>query len=150
METCAYIKDGFSCGKDTSRADPNLPYMCFRVTLAHSTTFIFALYCLHNSGVSIIESISEKIDHILSTHPSANIHVWLQCSQCWMASPLKQDKWWGEVLSWFPDYLWPNTNCSRTHSYAQLRQIICKSPWPFSYNLPRYVLILSWSLSCLN
>ena len=49
--------------------------MCFRVALAHTTAFIFALYRPHNSGVTIFKSISEQIDHILSAHPSANIHI---------------------------------------------------------------------------
>ena len=39
----AYIKDGFPCGRHVLKEDPDLPYMCFRFALVHSTSFIFAL-----------------------------------------------------------------------------------------------------------
>ena len=72
---CAYIKDGFPCGRDISQEDPDLPYMCFRVALVHSTSFIFALYRPQSDGVTVLERIGDKIDGILSEFPSANIHI---------------------------------------------------------------------------
>ena len=72
---CAYIKEGFPCGRDTSKEDPDLPFMCFRVALVHSTTFVFALYRPQADGVAVLERIAGMIDGILSEHPSANIHI---------------------------------------------------------------------------
>ena len=49
--------------------------MCFRIALLHNTAFIFTLYRPHHDGVVIFDSIAEKIDSILSVHPSASIHL---------------------------------------------------------------------------
>lgn len=40
-----FIKDEFPCGRDTKNEDFDLPYMYFRMTLVHSTSLIFILYC---------------------------------------------------------------------------------------------------------
>ena len=70
-----YVKSGFPCSRDTTFEDPLLPYMCFRIALLHNTAFIFTLYRPHHDGVVIFDSIAEKIDSILSVHPSASIHL---------------------------------------------------------------------------
>ena len=49
--------------------------MCFKVSLLLSTSYVFTLYRPQNDGVSIFESISEKIDTILLSQPSASIHI---------------------------------------------------------------------------
>lgn len=42
----AYIKDGFHFGRETKNENSDLPYMFFRVTLIHNSTFVFTLYRL--------------------------------------------------------------------------------------------------------
>ena len=70
-----YVKNGFPCSRAASFEDPLLPYMCFRVALLHSTSFIFTLYRPQTDGVAIFDSIAERIDSILLAHPSASIHL---------------------------------------------------------------------------
>ena len=70
-----YIKDGLPCARDTSHEDLNSPFMCFRMALLHSTTYLFFLYRPQNEGSSVLNSIAEQIDNILIHHPSANICV---------------------------------------------------------------------------
>ena len=70
-----YIKDGLPCARDTSHEDLNSPFMCFRMALLHSTTYLFFLYRPQNEGSSVLNSIAEQIDNILTHHPSANICV---------------------------------------------------------------------------
>ena len=70
-----YIKDGLPCARDTSHEDLNSPFMCFHMTLLHSTTYLFFLYRPQNEGSSVFNSIAKQIDNILIHHPSANICV---------------------------------------------------------------------------
>ena len=53
----------------------NSPYMCFRMALLHSKTYIFFLYHPQTEGSSVFTSITNQIDTILIHHPSANINV---------------------------------------------------------------------------
>ena len=70
-----YIKDGLPCARDISHEELNSPYMCFRMALLHSTTYIFFLYRPQTEGSSVFTSIANQIDDILINHPSANINV---------------------------------------------------------------------------
>ena len=70
-----YIKDGIPCGRVTAYEDPDLPFMCFRVALVHSTSFIFTLYRPQKDGSILFDRIAEKIDSIMVDYPYANIHV---------------------------------------------------------------------------
>ena len=70
-----YVKEGFPCGRDTSHEDADSPYMCFRLALLHSTTFIFTLYRPQTDGCDVFEKIGSQIDKILVSYPSANIHI---------------------------------------------------------------------------
>ena len=70
-----FIKDGFPCGRVSAYEDPELPFMCFRVALVRSTSFIFTLYRPQNDGVILFDRIADKIDTILSDYPYADIHV---------------------------------------------------------------------------
>ena len=70
-----YIKDGLPCARDISLDELNSPYMCFRMTLLHSTTYTFFLYHPQTEGSSVFTLIANQIDNILINHPSANINV---------------------------------------------------------------------------
>ena len=70
-----YIKHGIPCARDISFEDANLPFMCFRMALLHSTSFIIFLYRPCRSGSEIFDSISEKVDEILAKYPAALIHI---------------------------------------------------------------------------
>ena len=70
-----YIKDGIPCGRVTAYEDPDLPFMCFRVALVHSTSFIFTLYRPQKDGSILFDRIAEKIDSIMVDYPYANIHM---------------------------------------------------------------------------
>lgn len=50
-----YIKYQFPCSRDTKNKEPDLPYMCFCMTLIHSSTFIFALYHPQDEGTVIFD-----------------------------------------------------------------------------------------------
>ena len=51
-------------------------FMCFRLSLIHSTSFIFFLYRSPSStSCSVLEAISNSIDKALSQYPSANFFV---------------------------------------------------------------------------
>ena len=70
-----YIKQGIPCARDKTYEDPSLSFMCFRMALLHSTSFIIFLYRPCQGGSVIFDNISGKIDEILSDYPSANIHI---------------------------------------------------------------------------
>ena len=70
-----YIKDGIPCGRVTAYEDPDLPFMCIRVALVHSTSFIFTLYRPQHDGSILFDRIAEKIDSIMCDYPYANIHL---------------------------------------------------------------------------
>lgn len=61
--------------------DPGFPYMCFHLTLVHSTYFIFTGCRPRDDGTVLICKIAENIDDILSEHSSANIHICGNSSQ---------------------------------------------------------------------
>ena len=70
-----YIKEGIPCARDPSFESSDQPFMCFRMALLHSTSFIFFLYRPHQDNLECINSISENIDKVLCSYPSANIHL---------------------------------------------------------------------------
>ena len=71
----AYIKEGFPCSRFAKYELADAPYMCFRVSLVHSTSFIFALYRPQKDGTVIFDQIGQAIDSILSENPYADIHI---------------------------------------------------------------------------
>ena len=70
-----YIKQGIPWARDKTYEDPSLSFIYFRVALLHSTSFIIFLYRPCQGGPVIFDSISGKIDEILSDYPSANIPI---------------------------------------------------------------------------
>ena len=71
----AYVKEGFPCSRFAKYEHADAPYMCFRVSLVHSTSFIFALYRPQKDGTVIFDQIGQAIDSILSENPYADIHI---------------------------------------------------------------------------
>ena len=65
----AYIKEGFPCSRIEKYEHIDAPYMCFRISLIHSTSFIFALYRPQQDGTVIFDQIGQAIDSILSESP---------------------------------------------------------------------------------
>lgn len=45
-----YIKDGFSCGTDTTDEDLDFIFMCFSVIFVNNSCFIFNFYCPQDNG----------------------------------------------------------------------------------------------------
>ena len=70
-----YIKEGLPCARDTSLEVPEIPVMCFRLSLLHSTSYLFFIYRPQNDGCEVINHVADKIDNILTHQPSANICV---------------------------------------------------------------------------
>ena len=70
-----YIKEGLPCGRDKSHEDTDSSYMCFRLALLNSTSFIFTVYRAQDDGCTVIDKIANQIDKILVDYPSANIHI---------------------------------------------------------------------------
>ena len=71
----AYIKEGFPCSRFEKFEHTDAPYMCFRISLVHSTSFIFTLYRPQKDGTEIFDQLGQSIDAILSENPYADIHV---------------------------------------------------------------------------
>ena len=67
-----YVKSNLPIARETILEDENESYMCFRLALLHSTTFIFFLY---HSSCSVVEAVSSNVDKALILQPSANIMV---------------------------------------------------------------------------
>ena len=72
-----YIKEGFPAGRVTRFEVEGAPFMCFKVALVQSTSYIFTLYRPQNDadGKVLLDQIAEKVDLILTECPSANIHI---------------------------------------------------------------------------
>ena len=72
-----YIKGGFPAGRVKRFEVDDAPFMCFRIALVQSTSYIFTLYRPQNDadGDVLMDQIAEKVDLILTECPSANIHI---------------------------------------------------------------------------
>ena len=69
-----YVRDSLPIARDQTLEDINEPFMCFRLALLHSTTYIFFLYRSPSSpSCSVVDAVSSNIDKALIRHPSANI-----------------------------------------------------------------------------
>ena len=54
----------------------NYEYMCFRLSLLHSTTYLFFLYrSPSSSSCAVLDAISDSTDSAISHHPSAQVMV---------------------------------------------------------------------------
>ena len=71
-----HVKSSLPISRQPDFEDQNQPFMCFRLSLLHSTSYLFFLYrSPSNQDCSVIDTISDNIDKILLDHPSANIFV---------------------------------------------------------------------------
>ena len=72
-----YVKINLPIARESILQDENKSYMCFRLALLRSTTFIFFLYrSPSSSSCSVVEAVSSNIDKALILQPSANIMVY--------------------------------------------------------------------------
>ena len=71
-----YVRDNLPISRETSLEDSTESFMCFRLSLLHSTSYIFFLYRSPSSQCcSVIDTVSNSIDDALLLHPTANIFV---------------------------------------------------------------------------
>ena len=71
-----YVKDSLLVSRQANLEDPNQPFMCFRLSLLHSTSYLFFLYRSPSSqNCAVLNAVSNSIDEALSVNPTANIFV---------------------------------------------------------------------------
>ena len=71
-----YVRCSLPIARNLVLEDNNEAFMCFRLALMHSTTYIFFLYRSPSTpSCSVVEAVSSNIDKALSMQPSANIIV---------------------------------------------------------------------------
>ena len=75
-----YVKEGLPFARDLSLENSADSYLCFRLALLHSLTYIFSLYQSPSSSLctvfdSISSNISSNIYPVLSINTSANVFV---------------------------------------------------------------------------
>ena len=71
-----YVKEGLPFARDLSLENSADSYLCFRLALLHSVSYLFFLYRSPSSALCTdFDSISSNIDEILSLNPSANVFV---------------------------------------------------------------------------
>ena len=71
-----YVKEGLPFVRDLSLENSPDSYLCFRLTLIHSVSYLFYLYRSPSLSLCMVfDSISSNIDEVLSINPSANVFV---------------------------------------------------------------------------
>ena len=70
-----YVKEGLLFAQDLSLENSANSYLCFRLALAHSVSYLFFLYQSPLSLCTVFDSISSNIDEVFSINPSANVFV---------------------------------------------------------------------------
>ena len=71
-----YVKEGPPFARDLSLENSADSDLCFRLSLLHSMSYFFFLYRSPSSSLcTVFDSISSKIDEVLSINPSANVFV---------------------------------------------------------------------------
>ena len=71
-----YVRDNLPIAREPSLEDSKESFMCFRLSLLHSTSYLFFLYRSPSSHCcSVIDTVSSSIDNALLLHPTANIFV---------------------------------------------------------------------------
>ena len=67
-----YVKEGLPFARDLSLENSSDSYLCFRHALLHSVSYFFFLYRSTSSALwTVFDSVSSKIDEVLSINPSA-------------------------------------------------------------------------------
>ena len=70
-----YVKEDLPFAWDLSLENSTDSYLCFRLALLHSVSYFFFLYQSSSSLWMVFDSISSKIDEVLSINPFANVLV---------------------------------------------------------------------------
>ena len=71
-----FVKEGLPFARDLSLENSADFYLCFRVALLHSVSYLFFLYRSPSSALCTnFDSISSDIDEVLSINPSTNAFV---------------------------------------------------------------------------
>ena len=71
-----YVRDNLPIAREPSLEDSKESFMCFRLSLLHSTSYLFFLYRSPSPQCcSVIDTVSSSIDNTLLLHPTANIFV---------------------------------------------------------------------------
>ena len=71
-----YVKEGLPFARELSLENSADSYLCFRLALLHSVSYVFLLYRSPSSALcTVFNSISSNTDEGLSINPSANVFV---------------------------------------------------------------------------
>ena len=71
-----YVKEGLPFTQDLSLENSADSYLCFRLALLHSVSYIFFLNQFTSSSLwTVFDFISSNIDEVLLINPSANVFV---------------------------------------------------------------------------
>ena len=71
-----YVKKDLPFAWDLSLENSEDSYLCFRLALLHSVSYFFFLYQSPSLSLcTVFDSISSRIDEVLSINPSANVFV---------------------------------------------------------------------------
>ena len=71
-----YVKEGLPFVQDLSLENSVASYLCLRLASLHSVSYFFFLYRSPSSSLwRVFDSISSKLDEVLSINPSANVFV---------------------------------------------------------------------------
>ena len=74
--SAVYVKEGLPFAWKLSLENSADSYLCFWLALLHSVSYLFFLYWLPSLSLSMVfDTISSKIDKVLSINPSANAFV---------------------------------------------------------------------------
>ena len=69
-----YVREDLLIARIPTLEIPEESFMCFRLSLLHSTSYLFFLYRSPSSqSCSVIDSVSRSIDNALLLHPNADI-----------------------------------------------------------------------------
>ena len=76
-----YVKEGLPFVRDLSLENSPDSYLCFRLTLIHSVSYLFYLYRSPSLSLCMVfDSISSNIDEVLSISPSGDVFVFVDYS----------------------------------------------------------------------
>ena len=71
-----YVNEGLPFGRDLSLENSADSYLCFRLALLHSVSYLFFHYRSPSSSLCmVVDPVSSNIDGALSINPSANVFV---------------------------------------------------------------------------
>ena len=71
-----YVKEGLPFARDLSLENSADSYLCFRLALFHSISYLFFLYRSSSSSLrTVFDAISSNIDEVLLINPAVNVFV---------------------------------------------------------------------------